>query len=105
MQFIMFPSCKQFHLIALHHTVEASMRAQEFDGGRRDVGAGSEILDGDEASILPRLDDRLRRLLSHAGERGKWREERVLVQDEFLRIGRVEVDVLAGEAAQVHLPS
>ena len=75
MQFIMFPSCKQFHLIALHHTVEASVRAQEFDGGRRDVGAGSEILDGDEAAVPARLDDCLCRLLPHAGECGEGREK------------------------------
>ena len=46
--------CKQFHLIALHHAVEAAVRAQKFDGRRRDVGSGGEILDGDELSVLDR---------------------------------------------------
>ena len=97
--------CKQFHLIALHHAVQAAVRAQEFDGGGGDVGAGGKILNGDEAAVPARLDDCLRRLLPHAGECGEGREERVLMEDEFLRVGGVEVDGLAGEAAQVHFPS
>ena len=68
------------------------------------MGAGGEILDGDELSVLPRLDDCLCRLLPHAGECGEGREERVLMEDEFLRVGGVEVDRLTGEAAQVHFP-
>ena len=96
---------KQLDLIALHHAVKASVRTQDIDGGRGHMRACGEVLNGDEVSVLPRLDDCLRRLLPHAGKRGKWRKERVLVQDEFFRVGRVEVDVLAGEAAQVHLPS
>ena len=96
---------KKLHLIALHHAVETAVHAQEVDGGGGDVGAGGEILDGDEAAVLARLDDCLRRLLPHAGECGERREQRVLAQDEFLRVGGVEVDGLAGEAAQVHFPS
>ena len=95
---------KQFHLVALHHPVQAAVLTQEFDGGGGDVGAGGKILDGDELSVLPRLDDCLCRLLPHAGERGERREERVLMEDEFLRVGCVEVNGLAGEAAQVHFP-
>ena len=95
---------KKLHLIALHHAVETAVRAQEVDGGGGDVGAGGEILDGDEAAVLARLDDCLRRLLPHARECGERREEGVLSQDEFLRIGCVEINGVAGEAAQVHLP-
>ena len=96
---------KQFHLVALHHPIQAAVLTQEFDGGGGDVGAGGKILDGDELSVLPRLDDCLCRLLPHAGECSEGREEGVLMEDEFLRVGGVEVDGLAGEAAQIHFPS
>ena len=104
-QLCFFVLRKKFHLVALHHAIKTAVLTQEFDGGGGDVGAGGEILDGDELSVLPRLDDCLCRLLPHAGECGEGREEGVLMEDEFLRVGGVEVDGLAGEAAQVHFPS
>ena len=54
--------------------------------------------------VLARLDDGLRSLLPHAGECRKRREERLFAEDKFLRVGLVEIDRLAGVAAQVHLP-
>ena len=80
------------------------MRTQHLDGRRGHMGARREILDGDEPSVPPRLDNRLCRLLSHARDRRKGRQKGVFMQDEFLRIGGIEIDRLTGEAAQVHLP-
>ena len=51
------------------------MGTQHLDGRRGYVGARREILDGDEPSIAPRLDNRLCRLLSHARNSGKGRQE------------------------------
>lgn len=80
------------------------MVSEDFDVGFGDAGAAAEVFNRGEGAFFAGFDDALRGFLAHAGKGGNRRQQGVAVDDEFGRVGAVEVDVFAGEAPEEHFP-
>ena len=86
---------EQFHLVALSHAFQATVSAKKFDGCiGYDGCAFFYIGNGSEASIFPCVDNSLRGDRAEPLQRCERRQQRIIQDNKFLRVGSIEVDVL-----------